>query len=157
MKRLIGIAILVLLLWACGDHPVFEKHVEFKDNDWFYADSLVFEFEIEDTTKRYDLLMMVRNSDERYPYRNMYLFTKTYLPTGEKMEQELNVVLQDEKGFWLGECSGDICELVLPLQQNVRFPADGDYRLVIEQFMRLNPLPGVISIGFRVQEHGTED
>lgn len=157
--RLIQIGIFLLgcsLFFACGDNAVYEKHIDFKDGEWYYSDSLVFDFEIDDTTQRYNLLMMVRNSDEKYPHRNLYVMTHTRFPSGELLKQELNIVLQDEKGYWLGDCSGDVCELVLPLQQKVRFPEIGKYSLKIEQYMRLNPLPGMISIGFRVEPYEAE-
>lgn len=130
---------------------MFEKHVDFEKSQWSYADSLVFNFEVDDTTGKYNLLLMVRSSDDKYPYQNLYILTRTTFPSGEVLTSPLNVILQGEKGDWLGNCSGDICELVVPLQQNVRFTEIGEYRLSFQQYMRVNPLPGLYSLGFRIE------
>ena len=66
----------------------------------------------------------------------------------------INVPLAEASGKWLGRGMGEIYEqrLQLQLPDSVSFHRAGTYEVALEQNMRLNPLPEVMNIGFRLEK-----
>ncbi len=57
-----------------------------------------------------------------------------------------------KNGKWLGEGLGDIWDNRVLFKKNVSFPQKGEYRFEFTQAMRLNPLPGVMDVGIRIEK-----
>ena len=67
------IFLFALLFLVGGDsNRVFEDYKEFNDRTWKINDRVYFDFEIKDTTKKYNLYYNVRNSLE-YPYARIFV------------------------------------------------------------------------------------
>ena len=47
---------------------------------------------------------------------------------------------------------GDLYDHRFLLLQNYQFPKPGKYKIVLEQFMRMDTLPGIVAIGIRVEK-----
>ncbi len=144
-----------LLLSACSEDFFFEKSYDLPNAEWSYKDSLVFVVDIQDTLKTYNLLLDIEHSTD-YAFQNNYVFVHTYLPNGEHLGKQLNIDLAQKSGKWNGKCSGDKCKLRAVIQQNAYFNEIGSHRFVIEQFMRMDPLPGIQKVSLRLQATGEE-
>ncbi len=147
-----GFILMVVLLTGCLEPVVFEKSVDIINAQWNVTQTPSFEFEISDTSKSYDVYYLVR-STMAYPYHNLYV--KFYLEDtlGHPIASDLhNMNLFDPKtGEPLGSGLGDIkSQEILALPQ-YRFSKAGIYRLKIEQYMRVDPLPSIISFGISVR------
>ena len=94
----------------------------------------------------------VRNSNN-YKFSNLYIFMHTKWPTGENETDTLQLFLASPDGKWLGNGLGDIYENQIQLKQNFKFYRSGQYRFTLEQAMRLNPLPGIIDMGIRIEKN----
>jgi hypothetical protein len=57
--------------------------------------------------------------------------------------------------MWFGDCDADNCSYELLIQENAFFDKVGAYTFTIEQYTRVNPLPGVNSIEFGLLKKGT--
>lgn len=140
-----GIAALVS---SCGGADiVYAQEQTFADTGWAYADSVRFDFVVDDTISRYDMVLTLDHGTE-FGSQNFYVKIATHLPDGQILQQPLSLELADNFGEWYGDCSGDECVIEVALQEGTRFTAPGEYRLVVTQFSRQDPLPEINGIGF---------
>jgi len=140
-----------LLISACGPHYIVKDYKEIKDGQWYYKDSLVYEFTISDTNKVYNLYLDVTHSDT-FNFQNVYVKLHTLFPQTQKLDQQLSLELASKAGVWNGECSGKTCTALIALQQGTFFNQLGKYKLTIEQFMRTDPVRGINKIGFLIEK-----
>ena len=151
--RLTIFCVLLLLLSSCGPDIIYEKDYELPETGWSYADTLNFEVSIQDTLGVYNLFLDLTHSRE-YPFENMYVRIHTTFPSGRRITQQVSLELAGEAGIWKGDCGSEFCQIAIPIQTNAYFDQPGTYEFTLEQYMRRNPLPGVQSIAFRVEDTG---
>lgn len=147
--------LLAFLLSACGPNYVFEETLDLPSEGWTYADSLVTEFEVTDTTTLHNMHLILAHGDG-FPYQNFYVRIHTTFPNGQRRSEAVSLELAGKAGIWMGDCSGADCELDIPIQQGVFFQQIGTYRLVIQQHSRRNPLPELRSIRLALEETGNQ-
>ena len=139
---------LTTLLAACGPEVVYEEEVALPGT-WSYADSVSFAYDIGDTSRAYDLRLSLKHRDA-FATQNLYTRFVTVYPDGRRQSEAVSLELADARGRWQGDCSGEGCELVIPLQDAARFPAAGRYGLVVHQYMREEAVAGVDEVGLMV-------
>ncbi len=154
MLRYIPLLVLLSFLTACGPNYVYESHLEVPDTGWTYQDSLVAQFTIEDSLTIYNLHLQLEHNEE-FPFQNFYVQMHTQFPDGQRLSEMVSLELADKGGMWLGECGSGACTLDIPIQQGAYFNQIGEYQLTIEQYSRRDPLPGILSVHFALEE--TED
>ena len=151
-----GFRILFLALFfivsGCDSRRVFEGKKDFRENYWVFNDPAEFEFQIEDTDKSYDLLFNIRNT-AKYKYQNIYLQYYLEDSTGRLLSNDLKNIQLFHKitGVPMGKGLGDILDIEKVFLEKYRFEHPGLYRLRIDQFMRQDSLPDVLSVGLRVE------
>lgn len=147
---------LTLLAWlsvagfgvSCGPEIIFNEQYDLPDQ-WSYADTVAFTYHIVDTSRAYNLTLTIRHKTD-FATENLYAEFVTRYPNGTADAQAVSVEVSDRFGNWLGDCSGQECELTIPLQDSARFPEPGRYGLTLRQFMRQDSVAGVQRIGLRV-------
>ncbi|TPE44711.1 gliding motility lipoprotein GldH [Pontibacter mangrovi] len=141
----------VLLLSACDPARIYEQNLDLPEGNWQIDNAPVFEFEIQDTTKVYDVYFNVRYS-LKYDYYNLYLRHQLVAPDSSVISSKLHeLLLMDAKtGKPLGKGSSDIYDLQALALDNVKFRKKGTYRLKLTQYMRRDPLPHILAVGVRV-------
>jgi gliding motility-associated lipoprotein GldH len=142
------------LLSACGPDFKYEQFYELEAERWEYADSLQFEFQIEDTLEIYNLYIELEHSPD---FRNQNLYTRihTRFPQGESIQELLSLELIDKNtGSWRGKCGSERCRVRIPIQQGAYFNQAGVYQIVIEQYMRQDSIPGIYGLGFQLEATG---
>lgn len=150
------LVLLALFIWSCADEAlVFEQNVVFDNARWATSDRAVMEFEIEDTLSQHNFYLNVRNT-ESYPYRNLYVFVKTVFPNGKFSKDTVGVILADATGKWVGDGSGYLSSSqhlsnTIMYQYSKRFPLKGEYKVEIEQAMRVDTLEGIRNVGLRIE------
>jgi gliding motility-associated lipoprotein GldH len=153
MRMIFCAAAITVMIVGCDSNRVFEKNVEFKDRTWGIAAPANFEFQIGDTTKKYNLLMDVRNSIE-YPYARLFVNYDLKSDSASLTKKLISVYLFDQKtGKPFGTSGiGDIYDHRFPILENYSFRKAGIYQISFQQFMRQDTIPGVLAIGLRVEE-----
>ncbi len=143
---------LLTLMSGCDGNSVFEGKKDFSNRFWAFNDPAEFEFEIEDIDKTYNLLFSVRNTS-MYPFQNIYLQYYLEDSIGRLQSKELtNVQLFNAKtGIPLGSGLGDLYDIEKPFLEKYKFESVGKYKLRIDQFMRKDSLPEIVSVGIRVE------
>ncbi len=144
---------LVLLLAGCGPDYIFKEYQTIDSKGWDYNKRIDFQFEINDTSKVYNLILDVMHADT-FASENAYVKVYTTFPDGKKTEQQLSLELASKTGNWFGKCSSGSCNLLIGLQENVVFAQSGTYKFSLEQFGRSNPLTGLSKIGLIIENTG---
>ncbi|RNI30797.1 gliding motility lipoprotein GldH [Rufibacter immobilis] len=141
------------LLTSCDGNRVFEENQDIPNNQWPVKLAPVFTFEITDTTQAYNVYFNVRNA-LHYPFYNLYLRHYLTGPDGQQLSSALHeMFLMDPKtGEPKGSGAGDIFDHQFRALKNVRFQQVGTYRLKLNQYMRQDPLPGIMAVGVRVEK-----
>lgn len=151
LKNYLFALVIMLGFFACDENRIYEKNLSIENGDWSRKDKAQFEFEINDSTAAYDLFLNFRHAGD-FPYRNIYLFTKTIGPDGRKAIDTAQMILADRQGRWMGKGIGDLYDYQFKFKQAVIFPRSGTYLFQIEQGMRDFVLPSVSDIGIRIEK-----
>lgn len=154
MKRLVAFvfsSLVISLIQSCDSSVVFEENKKLDDNKWDQKQPLVFVTTITDTILPHNVYLNIRNAGF-YPFSNVFLFVNTYMPHGQLFKDTLEIMLQSPDGKWLGEGLGDIWDNRIVFKPHVRFPQKGKYTFEIYQAMRVNPLPGIMDAGIRIEK-----
>lgn len=158
MRLRIFLAVLLLLLGACEQEKVYHAYVDFEERAWLSAKVPQFTFTIEDTTVAYDVYCNVRNSTQ-YPYSRIFIQYSLGDTLGRTQDSRLiHTYLFDAKtGAPLGTSGlGDLYDHQILILKNHKFKNAGPHRVRFEQFMRIDTLTGMISVGLGV-EHIKQD
>jgi len=154
MRIYFSIVAISLILFGCDSTRVFEDNVEFRDRKWKITEPVQFEFQVADTSKKYNLLMNIRNSLD-YPYARIFvnydLQTQDSILLNKKMVAEY---LFDQKtGKPFGSSGiGDIYDHQFPILRKYSFEKVGTYRMKLSQFMRMDTIPGILAVGIRLEQ-----
>ncbi|MEQ1584419.1 MAG: gliding motility lipoprotein GldH [Cyclobacteriaceae bacterium] len=143
----------LLFLAGCDSNRVFENYKEFEDRAWRVNDPAVFEFQIKDVSKKYNLYYNVRNSLE-YPYARIFVQYSLADSIGTELTKKLasNFLFDQKTGRPLGRSGlGDVLDNQFLLLSNQSFKTEGTYRFRLDQFNRQDTLKGVLAIGLRVE------
>jgi gliding motility-associated lipoprotein GldH len=139
----------------CGALPHFEQNTEIPNGEWAIQNELKFKFKITDATQRYHIFYNLRNTI-KYPYSNLYLTYYLEDSKGKVVSTELqNISLFDAKrGKPFGDGLGDTFShrLPIPVFQRYKFPKADTYTIRIVQYMRDNPLKGILTVGIRIEK-----
>lgn len=148
--RLIYLFAVLFILTGCDSNRLFEENLAVKDHEWYVESSLEFLVPVTDTASLYNVFVNVRNAGY-YRYSNLYLFINTTLPGGQLQRDTLECILAAPDGRWLGDGLGDIWDNRVLFKRNVKFPVEGEYKFELIQAMRVNPLPGIMDAGIRIE------
>ncbi|MEO8147313.1 MAG: gliding motility lipoprotein GldH [Bacteroidia bacterium] len=138
-------------LTCCDKERVFEQNQKINDRSWSENNPLVFNVDIKDTASYYNMYINIRNADT-YRFSNLYIFMTTKLPMNQIEKDTLQLVLANDEGKWLGSGLGDIFESRILFKEKIKFINSGNYQFTMQQAMRLNPLPGILDVGIRVEK-----
>lgn len=153
MRAFLSLLIAGILLSACDNTRVFEQISDLENRQWIVTEKPQFEFTINDINQRYNLYSDIRNSVS-YPYSRFFFMYYLEDSAGVELKKELvNEYFFDAKtGKPYGRSGvGDLYDHRFLLLENYQFKNAGKYRVVFEQFMRMDTLPGILSVGLRVE------
>jgi gliding motility-associated lipoprotein GldH len=142
--------VLSLVFAGCDSNRLFEENKEITNDTWDMNQRVSFEFDVPDTITKYNLYFNVRNTDD-YPFSNLYIFSHISFPNGKTGVDTVELPLTNPDGSWIGNGQGDIHDCQLIFRKGVRFPVAGEYRIELEQAMRMEKLPGIKDVGIRIE------
>ena len=150
MKYLVFI-LLVSAFVSCNNDIVYQETLKISDAKWNRNELAKFSFNIEDSLSSYDLYLMIRHAGN-FPYKNLYLFSKTYGPRDVFAKDTAQMIFADDKGNWLGKGIGDIYDYEFKFKEQIVFPYKGEYQIHLEQAMRDIEVEGVTDIGIKLKK-----
>jgi gliding motility-associated lipoprotein GldH len=131
---------------------VYEDYENMEDAFWHMDSVKQFSFEITDAQIGYNILATFRNTSA-YPFYNIY-FQYTLRDSLDSIvyEQLEKADLFDPvSGQPRGSGLGDMFDHSIPILEDFTFPATGFYSITLQQQMRLDSLPYLLSVGARVE------
>ncbi len=140
--------------FSCDEDKIFEEHHNFETYHWAKNDIVSLEPEIRDTIQRYDIIFNVRHTNNYYN-NNLWVRIETVYPSGKSQQDVVEIPMAAADGRWYGSGSGNIISNEVQIQAGARFPEKGKYKLLIEQYMRMDTLSEIINVGIRLQEAAT--
>jgi gliding motility-associated lipoprotein GldH len=150
-KFILPILAIVLGLTACGPNYIYQSDKTVADSQWMYRDSVVFDFNIKDSSHLYNLYLNF-DAQKDYATENVYVRLNTIFPSGQRLSTVRSFNIFDAQGKILGKTSGNSAKQHIMLQENTFFNELGQYRIVVEQFMRKDSLIGINAIGLDIEQ-----
>ncbi|MBL6446853.1 gliding motility lipoprotein GldH [Fulvivirga sp. 29W222] len=155
MTKQVLIILLFLIsgLTACDSNRIYEENIDLENKTWIADSSLTFQFQIKNQERKYNLYYNLRNSVS-YPFQNIYVNYTLEDTLGNQISTELvnKDLFHPKTGKPYGDGLGDIFDHRFPLLKSFQFEQAGTYRLKLEQFMRRDSLPEILSVGVRVED-----
>ena len=146
----------LIMAAGCLPAPYFQKEESIPQYAWTYNFKPSFTFTITDTTSLYQPWFLIRHT-QAYPYSNIWMWVYVKSP-GDSLprKERVNITLAENSGKWLGRGMGEIYEqrMKIEFSDSIRFRRSGTYTVSLEQNMRINPLPEVLNVGFRLEKKG---
>ena len=143
----------ILLLMGCDKTRVYETNHDFNDGLWPSSDTLTFDFNIPDSSLRYNVILNVRNTID---FETARFFVQYQLSdsTSVLRKRLLEHNLFDRKtGEPFGDSGlGNIYSHHFLLEPGITFTSTGNYRVTLNHMMRYDTLPEIRSIGVRVEK-----
>jgi gliding motility-associated lipoprotein GldH len=136
--------------FGCGPDYVYQSEKKIEHAVWTYRDSAVFEFDVQDTSKLYNLYLNLA-AQPSFATENLYVRLHTAFPDGKRLALAKSFDVFDKQGKVMGSKSGGAHVQHIMLQEHTFFNQMGKYRIVVEQFMRQDSLPGIEAIGLDVE------
>ena len=138
---------------SCKNGQKEEYYHIFENKEWNTDSTVRFEAENTDTSVTYDLYVMIRHTTN-YRFQNLFLFTEIQ---GKK--DTLEIILSEKNGKWNGRGFGDVKELKIKIEINIRFSQGLMDDISFEQAMRyqdlekINELQEILAIGITIQKN----
>ncbi|MBS9774845.1 MAG: gliding motility lipoprotein GldH [Tenacibaculum sp.] len=167
MKKIININKIIFFVLitfvSCDSKRIFDEYKDISNGSWSKDEIILFQFDINDTIAKRNLLINLRNNNE-YPFSNLFLITDLTFPDGNKIIDTLEYEMTDKIGRFLGKGFSEIKENKLLYKENIIFPAKGNYTLSVRHAMRksgevsgIEFLNGITEIGFRIEKNNNND
>lgn len=144
----------VIAISSCGGpDKVFEDYSNVPKESW-HQDSLIsFDISIDRVEQPLNLGITLRYGLS-YTYTNVYVNYRVTKEDGTLVKSELQeVVLYDPRtGKPLGSGMSDVFDLESNFLESYNFPEAGKYTVSFQQYMRVEELSDIISVGLKVTE-----
>lgn len=141
----------LVALSSCTQNDLYEKLNNISGGAWARADVQRYELDISDSTRPYHIFVVIRHQ-HNYAYRNLWVNLGMQSPGDSAMTTqpfELQLAAADK---WLGTGMADVYERrILLFPRPVQFPRTGKIIFTLQQNMRVDPLPGILQAGIRVE------
>ena len=148
----IGCAVSAAVFFTACTGDSFYRRVRTVDGDcWLMGEVYSFEVPAADTAALYDVYVDLRTSDG-YPWRNIFVIGEIGDSASTFFSRDtLRCVLFDSLGRATGHGLSNVKENGILWKKGFRFPAKGRYVFSLCHGMRNVELPGVSSVGIRIQ------
>ena len=148
-----GVCFLLLMsMSSCLQIDLYEKNTPIPNYAWKQDFEVKGSFEIKDIASANNLFIILRHTD-KYTYNNIWLNLGIQNPGDSMYFQKINIELGNDATGWYGSGMNDIWEYRYKLTPIAKpFIKKGIYNFSIKQIMRDDPLPNVMSAGFRIEK-----
>lgn len=141
----------MVMLGSCSGPELVKDHVLMPEEGW-YADSVVhFSFEVKDAQQAHNVYYFLRQN-LNYPYSNIYLRDSIIDAQGYVAHTSTKqfFVANPFTGQPIGSGLAEMRDNTMLGYEAIKFPKAGKYTIRVRQYMRISPLPGILSAGVMV-------
>jgi gliding motility-associated lipoprotein GldH len=124
-----------ITMFSCGTETSYTKH--FPQGKWSFSDTLKWQYASSGTSSSApsNIYIDVAHAD-KYPFANIYFFSKISLPDGTEILDTINCILIDSKHDWTGKKKGGGYKASFLIKKNVAFNQQGAYKFQLVHAMR---------------------
>ncbi len=148
MKLILLLIPLSLFIFSCGKTSLYNKSIQFENNEWKQKTRPTFVVYIPDTVNTYDFTLTIRTTTD-YKFNNIWLFLNTKTPSNQEVREPYEIKTTFPNGAWVGKKTGTIVEHQLIFKRR-KLPSKGKYTFMIEQGVTQKVLEDILDISFNV-------
>ena len=145
--------VFTLLFASCGSDRFYEANQDIGEQGWRETQVLEFKLDIPDASQPYSIFYTVRYSNN-YPNYNLYV--KDYISdtTGKIILEKLQGMdlFKPTTGAPFGSGFGGNYDYMILGVPEFKFPHNGQYTFKVKQYMRQDPLKGIVAFGIRLEK-----
>lgn len=148
--------LLLLSLISCNPNRIFEEHSSsFPNYRWYEDKPIEFTVNVTDTISKHQVSVALRHV-YGYSFPTMKIYMDVTTPSGKSRTKGYDLQVTGEDDY-LSDCSGDICDLEVLIEEQVRFMEQGDWRFVIFCDMNQPYVPNVMEFGLIIDKYTSSD
>lgn len=141
---------------ACNSNNVYETHLkDFPKHRWSKAKVLEYTPEITDTAALYNVSLELRHVFG-FQFSTMKTKVKRTTPSGTQTTNDYDFAVFGKDKQYLSNCSEDICDLRVVVEENVKFSELGKYQYAVSHEMEVDDLPNVMEFGLVIDKVETQ-
>lgn len=140
--------LLVLIFLSTSCDRVYREYDKdsFPTYTWKSGQEVTFNPTIEDATKSYELVLGLRHV-YGLKIRTLPINLLQISPSGKETSKEYQLTLIDDKGEYISSCGGDLCDIEVIVESNLKFEETGEYKYVVTHSMPIDRIPGIMEVG----------
>jgi len=139
----------IIALFAIVSCSLSNKNAQYKNVNeagWKAKDTLSFEINVDDISKKYQLKLAVRHN-KNYEFNNFWVRIIQKAPKEKADLKNIEIPLYNKIGKPYGKCTGSLCTQIFPIEKSIQFKHKGKYTIEVIQLMRQEPLLGIKDVG----------
>ena len=157
--RFFGLVVLLAglmgsLLTSCQQGGVvYEDHKLLGESGWYQDSIATFPVTVPKAGQPYNLYFFVRHTLD-YPYSNIYIRDSISTLSGKLIssEQQQFYLAHPVTGRPYGSGLAEVRDILMLARENVKFDSAGTYQVKLQQYMRVSPLPNILTVGVKLIE-----
>ena len=147
----------LLLMIACNPDRVYESHnTDFPDRRWLKDNDISFSVLIEDTISEYKVYLALRHV-YGFQFEVMNVQVVVTPPSGKSVTKDYELQIMGGNDVYLSDCSGDICDREVLIEDHVRFLEAGNWSYVVKNNMNIEYVPNVMEFGLIIDKYAGKD
>ena len=135
---------------GCHQDKSVSKIIGFENSTWQRFNFLNFDFPIEDVSKPFNILVLLRYN-EKFAQEALIINFVMILPSGEERIREYKLNVRDKTGELLGEKKTGYYERFIPIKREMKLDTPGVLKIEIECLMHKYFTPGIVEFGIVVE------
>lgn len=145
-------AALLLALFASCNNVIYEENHPIPDSNWQRFEAEEFNFSIKNPKDCYHVVASVRIDTTIVRIKDIPLVVNVSSDNGENRMFYSHLPLVDKKGVRRGSCAGQYQTAEFRIREYFFFNNAANYTLTIKQGTECQDMPGVNSVGLRVEK-----
>jgi gliding motility-associated lipoprotein GldH len=113
---------------------------------WQRGQEIKFNPAIKDVSKTYELVLGLRHV-YGLKMRTLAINVQQIFPSGKVSNKEYQLTLIDERGEYISSCGGDLCDIEVSVERDIKFDEAGEYTFIVTHNMPLDRIPGIMEVG----------
>jgi len=143
----------LLLLTACNPNRIFNvNNSDFPNHRWMQNAPILFSVPIEDTISEHKVYLALRHV-YGFQFDAMNIRLKITDPSGKSATKDYQLQIKDGEDAYLSDCSGDICDLEVMIEDHVKFTIAGDWSFEVANNMDITYVPNVMELGLIIDKY----
>jgi len=148
MKRRLIIYISSMMFFLTSCNRVYREYDKesFPSYLWQRGQEIKFNPTIKDVSKTYELVLGLRHV-YGLKMRTLAINVQQISPSGKESNKEYQLTLIDERGEYTSSCGGDLCDIEVTVERDIKFDEAGEYTFIVTHNMPLDRIPGIMEVG----------